>query len=86
MTNPKIIFADEPTGALDSKNAQSFLELLDELNRNLNVTILMATHNITAAYHTKRVIFIKDGKIQSEIVKQNETKFQDEILKNIAKI
>ncbi len=86
VTNPKIIFADEPTGALDSKNAQSFLELLDELNRNLNVTILMATHNITAAYHTKRVIFIKDGKIQSEIVKQNETKFQDEILKNIAKI
>ncbi len=67
ITNPKLILADEPTGALDSKSAKMLLEKLDYLNRERQATILMVTHDAFTASYTKRVIFIKDGKIFNEI-------------------
>lgn len=82
ITNPKLILADEPTGALDSKSARMFLESLDNLNRQLNATILMVTHDAFSASYAKRILFIKDGKIFNEIEKGNNSRkaFFDKIL------
>ncbi len=71
VTNPDLILADEPTGALDSKSARMLLESLNALNQRLNATILMVTHDCFTASYGDRVIFIKDGKVFSEIVKGN---------------
>ncbi len=71
ITNPKIILADEPTGALDSKSSKILLETFNYLNTKLNATILMVTHDSFAASFANRVIFIKDGKIYNEIYKGN---------------
>ena len=68
VTNPKLILADEPTGALDSKSAKMLLEKLEYLEK-LGATILMVTHDAFTASYAKRVIFIKDGKIFKEIHK-----------------
>lgn len=62
ITDPKLILADEPTGALDSKSSDNLLNLLDEINGD-GQTILMVTHSIKAASHANRVLFIKDGRI-----------------------
>ena len=64
---PSIIFADEPTGALDSKSAQDLLNRLEELNQKTNATIVMVTHDPVAASYSNRVIMLKDGDIHSEI-------------------
>lgn len=69
ITNPKLILADEPTGALDSKSARMLLENLEELNTQLLATILMVTHDAFTASYANRVIFIKDGKVFNEIRK-----------------
>ena len=66
ITNPKLILADEPTGALDSKSAKMLLEKFDYLNKELQATILMVTHDAFTASYSSRVIFIKDGKIVNE--------------------
>lgn len=71
ITNPKIVLADEPTGALDSKSSKILLETFNYLNTKLNATILMVTHDSFAASFANRVIFIKDGKIYNEIYKGN---------------
>ena len=63
ITNPKLILADEPTGALDSKSSKMLLEKLTYLNNALGATILMVTHDAYAASYATRIIFIKDGKI-----------------------
>ncbi|HBT94880.1 MAG TPA: hypothetical protein DEB24_01660, partial [Coriobacteriia bacterium] len=63
ITNPSLILADEPTGALDSKSAKMLLESFDMLNTDLEATILMVTHDSFAASYTKRAIFIQDGKV-----------------------
>ena len=62
ITDPKLILADEPTGALDSKASDNLLELFDDINAG-GQTILMVTHSIKAASHARRVLFIKDGRI-----------------------
>ncbi len=62
VTNPKLVLADEPTGALDSKSARQLLENFDFLNQNLEATILMVTHDAFSASYTNRVLFIKDRK------------------------
>ena len=72
--NPKLILADEPTGALDSKSAKMLLERFEYLNRELEATILMVTHDAFTASYASRVIFIKDGKIFNEIRKGNDTR------------
>ena len=71
ITNPKIVLADEPTGALDSKSSKILLKTFNYLNTKLNATILMVTHDSFAASFANRVIFIKDGKIYNEIYKGN---------------
>ncbi|WP_413299406.1 ABC transporter ATP-binding protein [Bacillus sp. 1P10SD] len=67
--NPSIIFADEPTGALDSKSAYQLLETLSILNKEKQSTILMVTHDAYAASFCSRIIFIKDGSLYTEIRK-----------------
>ena len=74
ITNPKIILADEPTGALDSKSARQLLENFEFLNQYLEATILMVTHDAFTASYANRILFIKDGKIFNEIVKENDTR------------
>ncbi len=69
ITNPSIILADEPTGALDSKSSKQLLSSFEYLNKDLNSTILMVTHDAFTASFSSRVIFIKDGKIFNEIRK-----------------
>ena len=82
ITNPKLILADEPTGALDSKSSRLLLEKFNYLNTNFNATILMVTHDAFASSYATRVIFIKDGKIFNEINRGNNTRkeFFDKII------
>lgn len=74
VSNPALILADEPTGALDSKSAKILLNHFDILNETLNATLLMVTHDAFAASYCKRVIFIKDGEIFTELTKGEETR------------
>ena len=76
ITNPKMILADEPTGALDSKSARQLLESFELLNKKLKSTILMVTHDAFTASYAERIIFIKDGKIFNELIKGNDTRKQ----------
>ena len=69
ITNPSLILADEPTGALDSKSSKQLLSSFEYLNKELNSTILMVTHDAFTASYASRVIFIKDGKIFNELQK-----------------
>ncbi|OAB47334.1 ABC transporter ATP-binding protein [Paenibacillus antarcticus] len=71
---PSIIFADEPTGALDSKSASDLLNKLSELNQKRKATIVMVTHDPVAASYCSRVIFIKDGQIYTQLNKGEETR------------
>ena len=76
ITNPKMVLADEPTGALDSKSAIQLLETFEHLNQKLGATILMVTHDAFTASYAERIIFIKDGKIFNELVKGEDTRKQ----------
>ncbi len=82
ITNPSLILADEPTGALDSKSAKMLLERLEYLNKEKNATILMVTHDAYTASYSSRVIFIKDGRVFNEIEKGNleRKEFFDKII------
>lgn len=82
ITNPELVLADEPTGALDSKNSIMLLESFNYLNDELKTTILMVTHDSFAASYASRVIFIKDGKIFDEIIKgdKGRKEFFNEII------
>lgn len=81
ITNPKIVLADEPTGALDSKASSKLLKLFEKINEN-GQTILMVTHSTKAASNAKRVLFIKDGEIFNQLYKGEAT--NDEMYKKIA--
>ncbi len=76
ITNPKLVLADEPTGALDSKSARQLLENFEFLNQKMGATILMVTHDAFSASYANRIIFIRDGKIFNELVKGNDTRKQ----------
>jgi bacitracin transport system ATP-binding protein len=80
---PSIIFADEPTGALDSKSASDLLNKLSDLNHTRNATIIMVTHDPVAASYCSRVIFIKDGQIYTQLNKggQSRQTFFKDIMK-----
>ena len=69
ITEPSLILADEPTGALDSKSSTELLQALSDLNETQKATIMMVTHDAFAASYCKRIIFIKDGSLFTEIVK-----------------
>ena len=75
ITEPRLILADEPTGALDSKSTDELLSLFSEINRN-GQTILMVTHSVKAASHAGRVLFIKDGEVFHQLYRGNNTNQQ----------
>ncbi|MGH4121533.1 MAG: ABC transporter ATP-binding protein [Clostridium sp.] len=74
ITKPKLILADEPTGALDSKSSTELLQALSDLNVDQKATIMMVTHDAFAASYCKRIIFIKDGLLFTEIVKGSSSR------------
>lgn len=82
ITNPKLVLADEPTGALDSKSSRQLLESMEKMNKEVEATILMVTHDAFTASYAGRVVFIKDGQFFTEIRKGNHTRkeFFDEII------
>lgn len=82
ITNPKLVLADEPTGALDSKSSKRLLERFNYLNHELEATILMVTHDAFTASYASRVIFIKDGKVFNELHKGEDKRgeFFDKII------
>ena len=86
VTRPSLILADEPTGALDSKSAGMFLESLGMLNERMKATILMVTHDAYTASHCRRILFLKDGKIFSELIRGSDTRkeFFDRIMQVVS--
>ena len=76
VSNPSLILADEPTGALDSKSARMLLDSIETLNLELNATILMVTHDAFTASYCKRILFIKDGKIFNELIRGDDSRKQ----------
>lgn len=82
VNHPKLLLADEPTGALDSRSAQTLLETFTEMNRSLNATILMVTHDAFSASYCSRILFLKDGRIFHELVRARRERrvFLNEIL------
>lgn len=71
ISDPTVVFADEPTGALDSKSSQELLQCLMKMNKELNTTIIMVTHDAFAASYCEKILFIKDGKIHARLDKDN---------------
>ena len=86
VTKPAVIMADEPTGALDSKNARLLLESFENMNQNYGATVLMVTHDSFAASYTGRVLFIRDGKIFTELRRGDSSRreFFDRIMEVVA--
>ncbi|MFC5605046.1 ABC transporter ATP-binding protein [Sporosarcina koreensis] len=82
INKPSMVFADEPTGALDSKSASSLLGTLEDVNKQRGVTIMMVTHDPVASSYCSRVVFLKDGNIYSELYRGDKTRqaFFQEIL------
>lgn len=84
---PAILLADEPTGALDSKNAKSLLETMSDLNQNQKVSILMVTHDAFSASYCKRILFIQDGSLYKEIRRtEDRQSFFKQILDVLAEL
>ncbi|MBO3443477.1 ABC transporter ATP-binding protein [Clostridium sp. CCUG 7971] len=88
VTNPTLILADEPTGALDSKSSQMLIQIISDLNKDLNATIMMVTHDSFTASYCDRILFLKDGAIFTELVKGNLTRkqFFNQILDVVASL
>ncbi len=86
VNEPKLILADEPTGALDSKSAQMLLGTLIQMNQEMKATILMVTHDAFSASYCRRILFLKDGEIFNEIVRgeKDRREFLNEILDILA--
>lgn len=74
ISNPSLVFADEPTGALDSKSADALLGNLAQINAQRDTTIMMVTHDAVAASFCSRVLFLKDGQIYTELYKGDKTR------------
>ena len=84
--DPKIVFADEPTGALDSKNATILMQKLSEMNQVEETTILMVTHDSVAASFCNRILFIQDGKLFHEIRRDYPRESQEDFYHRILKV
>lgn len=82
INNPKLILADEPTGALDSHSAQMLLSTIQSINEQMGATILMVTHDAFTASYASRILFLQDGKIFTELHKGSDSRsaFFDKIL------
>ena len=86
IMNPGIILADEPTGALDSRNGKILMKKLAGLNQDENATILMVTHDTNAASYCKRILFIQDGEIFHELRRDVPEETQQDFYKRILKV
>lgn len=88
INDPSIILADEPTGALDSGSAKMLLDMLDTLNKKLAATILLVTHDNMTASYCHRILFIKDGKVYKELLRNNDSQatFFNKIIKVVAQL
>jgi len=86
ILDPKIVFADEPTGALDSKNASILMQKLSEMNQIEKTTILMVTHDSVAASFCNRILFIQDGKLFHEIRRDYPRESQEDFYHRILKV
>ena len=73
ITDPRIVLADEPTGALDSRSSDKLLELFEQINQG-GQTIVMVTHSVKAASHAKRVLFLRDGEVFHQLYRGGETR------------
>lgn len=82
VNHPKLLLADEPTGALDSRSSQILLETFTNLNQTMGATILMVTHDAFSASYCKRILFLRDGQIFHELIRGNKSRrdFLQEIL------
>ena len=82
VNHPRLLLADEPTGALDSRSAQTLLETFTDLNQRMGATILMVTHDAFSASYCGRILFLKDGRIFHELVRGQKARnvFLQEIL------
>ena len=74
VTDPALVLADEPTGALDSHSSRMLLTMLGELNERLSATILMVTHDAFSASYCRRILFIKDGKLFHELIRGDDNR------------
>ena len=87
---PTIVLADEPTGALDSKSSKNLLEIMTRMNRDMNATILMVTHDTNAASYCKRILFIQDGiifhELRRSLPEESRSEFYERILKVMAQL
>lgn len=88
VTQPTILLGDEPTGALDSKSAKDLLDTMEELNREDQVSILLVTHDPLSASYCQRILFIKDGVINQEIQRGDQSRevFYREILSTLGNL
>ena len=86
ILDPNIVFADEPTGALDSKNARILMERLSKMNAVEKTTILMVTHNSIAASFCNRILFIQDGKLYHEIRRDHPRETQEDFHQRILRV
>lgn len=86
INHPKLVLADEPTGALDSHSAQMLLATLEDMHRQLGATILMVTHDPYSACYARRVLFLKDGRLFNELLRgdRDRSVFYHEILDVLA--
>ncbi len=86
ITNPNMVLADEPTGALDSNNSKKLMETLSLMNERMQATILMVTHDALVGAYAKRVLFLKDGKLWHELYKGDRSvrAMHEEILATMA--
>lgn len=86
VSNPALVMADEPTGALDSRSSQMLLSMFEELNSNLSATILMVTHDAFSASYCSRILFIKDGELFNEIYRGTKSRkdFFDEVIEVVS--
>ncbi len=84
MNNPRIVFADEPTGNLDSKSGKVVIDALDAINKEFKKTVIMVTHDPQMASHCDRIILLKDGKILGQMEKQSgNEEFYKEIIERM---
>ncbi|MCM3742365.1 ABC transporter ATP-binding protein [Oceanobacillus luteolus] len=84
VNDPQIIYADEPTGNLDSKSSTTIMECLEKVVKELSTTVLLVTHDVFAASYCQRIVFIRDGAIHSSLEKKSErTKFLDEVMEHL---
>jgi putative ABC transport system ATP-binding protein len=81
VNNPEIIFADEPTGNLDSKSGKNVMSVIQRLNEEEGKTIILITHETTTAEHAERIIRLMDGNIESDVKVKNRMSAQDEFIK-----